>query len=278
VDYALGARQGQHMNISMATDNTANSFNILAPGETEVAMFNGSMAQNQYEGVLPESGDYKVRVYLMRSAARGDEVARYRLQMITADGDEQASAAGSEQGPGAEDVPASPEDSGPRNWELRGIAHGLNLQERASRSGKVIATYAPGTVLDNLGCLRAEDGFWCDVQQLGSGPRGYVAARFLKPAVTPNGSASMGPDDSALRAGQGDFDATGPIPCAQFSGHPMGQCDFNVARAGGGYATVVVTRTDGTKRAIFFRNAIRARVKYLGPLSGGSISTCRASA
>jgi hypothetical protein len=56
------------MNVSMATDNGANYFNILAPGENQVAMFNGSIHGNQFEGILPESGDYKVRVYLMRSA------------------------------------------------------------------------------------------------------------------------------------------------------------------------------------------------------------------
>ena len=33
----------------------------------------------------------------------------------------------------------------------------------------------------------------------------------------------------------------------------MGQCDFGVARAGGGYATVVITRPDGRTRAIYFR-------------------------
>ena len=33
----------------------------------------------------------------------------------------------------------------------------------------------------------------------------------------------------------------------------MGSCEFGVARKGGGYATVVVTKPDGTKRAIFFR-------------------------
>ena len=32
----------------------------------------------------------------------------------------------------------------------------------------------------------------------------------------------------------------------------MGQCDFGVARAGGGTAAVVVTRPDGRKRFIFF--------------------------
>lgn len=86
VDYLLGAREGQSMNVSMATNNGANYFNILAPGETEVAMFIGSTSGNQYEGVLPESGDYTIRVYMMRSAARRNEVANYRLEMIIATG------------------------------------------------------------------------------------------------------------------------------------------------------------------------------------------------
>ena len=33
----------------------------------------------------------------------------------------------------------------------------------------------------------------------------------------------------------------------------MGQCEFGVARAGGGYATVVIKRPDGRQRIIFFR-------------------------
>ena len=82
VDYVLGASAGQYMNISMATDNTASYFNILAPGETEVAMYVGSVNGNQYEGTLPADGDYRVRVYLMRSAARRNEVANFRLEMI----------------------------------------------------------------------------------------------------------------------------------------------------------------------------------------------------
>ncbi len=82
VDYVLGAREGQYMNVSMATRHTSTYFNILAPGENEVAMFNGSLGQNQYEGILPRDGDYKIRVYMMRSAARRNEVAKYRLEMI----------------------------------------------------------------------------------------------------------------------------------------------------------------------------------------------------
>lgn len=82
VDYVLGAHAGQYMNVSLATKHGATNFNILAPGENEVAMFNGSVSQNQYEGTLPASGDYKVRVYMMRSAARRNEVAHYRLELI----------------------------------------------------------------------------------------------------------------------------------------------------------------------------------------------------
>ncbi len=72
------------------------------------------------------------------------------------------------------------------------------------------------------------------------------------PAKSPEGSVA-GPDDSAQRAGRGEFDATGTLPCAQSAGRPMGQCEFSVARARGGNATVVIRKPDGRTRAIFFR-------------------------
>ena len=129
---------------------------------------------------------------------------------------------------GAE-LPAAPEDGGPRNFEVS-AAGGLNLRERPTTAAPVLTRYPNGTWLDNLGCQEAEGRAWCDVQQLGGGPRGYVAAEFLRPAVAPHGAVATGPDDSALRAGQ-----------------------FGVARAGGGYATVIVSHPDGRNRAIFFR-------------------------
>lgn len=154
---------------------------------------------------------------------------------------------------GATGIPAAPEDGGPRNWIVTAATGRLNLRESPSVSAMVIASYARGTIVDNLGCLRAEGRVWCDVQELGGGPRGYVVAEFLKPAISPDGSARMGPDDSAFRAGQGQFDATGKVGCAQHMGQPLTWCDFGVARAGGGYATIVITRLDGMKRAIYFR-------------------------
>ena len=153
----------------------------------------------------------------------------------------------------AKNVPAAPEDGGPRNWQVTGISGALNLREQPTTAAKIITTYPPGTILDNLGCQSAEGRIWCDVQQSGGGPRGYVAAEFLHPAVSSDGSVATGPDDSALRAGQDKFDATGNVPCSQSVGQPMTECDFGVARAGGGYATVVITKPGGRTRAIFFR-------------------------
>ena len=56
------------------------------------------------------------------------------------------------------------------------------------------------------------------------------------------------------RAGQGQFDATGDIPCAQHRGQPMAQCHFSVARDPNGSASVAITLPDGRKRFIFFEN------------------------
>ncbi|MBT8126466.1 MAG: META domain-containing protein [Gammaproteobacteria bacterium] len=151
-------------------------------------------------------------------------------------------------------VPAAPEDGGPRNWEITNISGKLNVRELPSTTARIVAAYKPGTLLDNtMGCGRTEGRIWCEVEQLGGGPRGYVAAEFLTPALSPDGTAATGPDDSALRAVQGRFDAYGTIPCAQALDQPMMQCEFGVARAGGGYATVVVNKPGGRSRAIYFR-------------------------
>ena len=94
------------------------------------------------------------------------------------------------------------------------------------------------------------------VYQMGSAKSSGKARNFtIEVSITgaaADASAAAAPSDHIERAGQGRFDATGKIPCAWAAGQPMSQCDFGVARAGGGTATVVVTRPDGRKRTIFF--------------------------
>ena len=82
VDYLLNVREGQYMNISMATRHGATYFNIMEPGEQYEAIYNGSIGGNQFESTAAKSGDYTIRVYMMRSAARRNETADFRLEMI----------------------------------------------------------------------------------------------------------------------------------------------------------------------------------------------------
>jgi hypothetical protein len=79
IDYTLRARAGQTMSVKLATSKGANYFNVLPPGSNDEALFVGSSGGNEWTGTLTADGDYKLRVYLMRSAARRGETANYTL-------------------------------------------------------------------------------------------------------------------------------------------------------------------------------------------------------
>ncbi len=81
IDYTLRAKAGQTMTVSLTTSNGANYFNVLPPSSDDVAIFIGSTSGNEFTGTLPADGEYKIRVYLMRSAARRNEKANYTLNV-----------------------------------------------------------------------------------------------------------------------------------------------------------------------------------------------------
>ena len=71
-------------------------------------------------------------------------------------------------------------------------------------------------------------------------------------AAAPAAASAKRPSHSE-RAGQGQFDARGNIPCARYKGQPMTECKFEAARDPGGNASVKITHGDGHTRFIFFR-------------------------
>lgn len=79
VDYVVRASAGQTLVVTLKATNTSHYFNVLPPGSNDVAMFVGSMGGSTYKGMLPDDGDYVVRVYLMRNAARRNEKSDYTL-------------------------------------------------------------------------------------------------------------------------------------------------------------------------------------------------------
>jgi hypothetical protein len=78
VDYRVRAAAGQTLVVRLRKSNPQNYFNVLPPGSKDVAMFVGQDGRD-YKGVLPTDGDYTVRVYLMRAAARRNETGNYTL-------------------------------------------------------------------------------------------------------------------------------------------------------------------------------------------------------
>lgn len=80
MDYLVGARAGQQMTVTLRSDNESNYFNVTAPGARE-ALFHGDMDGGDARFTTPRNGDYVVRVYLMRNAARRGEVANFTLEI-----------------------------------------------------------------------------------------------------------------------------------------------------------------------------------------------------
>ncbi len=81
IDYLVGASAGQTITVSLKSTNTANYFNLMEPGEEYAAIYNSSIDGNTYTKVLEKSGDYTIRVYLVRAAARRNESGNFTLSI-----------------------------------------------------------------------------------------------------------------------------------------------------------------------------------------------------
>jgi hypothetical protein len=175
IDYVLGARAGQRMTVDLNTDNRQNYFNILPPGSDE-AIFVGSSAGNHFTGTLPDSGDYRIRVYLMRPAARRGETANYRLGIKIGGGAPAGASA-----PKADFADGLA--GGPDFWQVTGIAANDQLNVRRSPSAKaaIVVGLDTGAVLRNHGCAIHGGQRWCQVSMPDDpGRRGWVAGRYLR--------------------------------------------------------------------------------------------------
>lgn len=162
------------------------------------------------------------------------------------------------------DVLASPQDGGPRRWQVTGGA--VDLFDAPSTRSARSETVQDGAVLSNFGCIEANSVIWCDVAPLPGGARGFVLRDRLLPAAGPDGRVPTGPDDSMERAKNGDFDDRTEVPCAQIEGQALQVCSARIARSGGGDATIVATFSNGFARSLYFTHGyfIRANATMSG--------------
>lgn len=117
-----------------------------------------------------------------------------------------------------------------------GLADDMPIHAAPDTTSDVVGGAFSGQVLRNEGC----EGDWCRVTTLDAAVSGWGERQYLETSA------------STLRAGQGVFDAVGAVPCAKGKGAPMTICGMGVARDGGGSATVIVTKSDGVPRALYF--------------------------
>lgn len=96
-------------------------------------------------------------------------------------------------------------------------------------------------------------------------------------ADTPNDMATtnsdVGADADAMVEGT-EYHATGQVPCSTAAGEPTGSCEFGVTREADGAGTVIITRPDGSTRAIFFEGG-EATSSDASEADGGAFSVER---
>ena len=147
VDYQLHASAGQSMVAIFKPSNLSAYFNVLPPG-SNVAIFVGSTSGNRFEAELPADGVYTIRVYLMRNAARRNEIASYTLDVSIAGRSKTATAA-------SKGAPATGE-AFDMTLELQGIRFGVTCANEGSVNTLHIVPV--GLETDNSPIVRTIDG------------------------------------------------------------------------------------------------------------------------
>jgi hypothetical protein len=203
--YKVGAEAGQQLKVRLEPSNLASYFNVYAPGSgpgeeaLAVSQLVGPMvpALNIFDGMLPVSGEYTISVYMMRSAARRNEVSNYSIA-ISVEGDT---------GDMVQSDFADGLQGGPDFFEVATSAGGmLNLRQSPSAGAGLVARLNNGQNVRNLGCRMAEGRRWCRVATLADpGFEGWAAGDFL---IEGSNDPSAGTGDGSSSGASGDSTST----------------------------------------------------------------------
>ena len=81
-DYPLNLQQGQSLSIKLSTPHSDTHY-LLMPPEGDEVLHNSALDGNQFKGTTKQSGKYRVQVYMLQSAAKRNETAKYNLKIST---------------------------------------------------------------------------------------------------------------------------------------------------------------------------------------------------
>lgn len=80
ISYVVALREGQSLQVSLASNNISNCFDIYAPGATK-PFYVGGDSGSTHRMLARTAGDYTVKVFLLRLAARDNQSAQYTLEL-----------------------------------------------------------------------------------------------------------------------------------------------------------------------------------------------------
>lgn len=80
VAYVIPLQEGQTLRAVLASSNAANHFDIYAP-DSDKPLYVGAESGNSHSVQARTSGNYAIRVFLLRFAARDGQDARYELEL-----------------------------------------------------------------------------------------------------------------------------------------------------------------------------------------------------
>lgn len=256
--YTLGAEAGQRMQVSLTSGNTSTYFNVYSPGTgpgdqaLAVGSLTGPMMPdlNSFDGILPQSGEYTISVYLYRNAAREGQRADYALD-ISITGDTGAVV----QGDFADGL-----QGGPDYWAVK-VNTTLNVRTSPSASAPTVARLPNGIIVENRGCRMAEGRRWCQVAD--GDAVGWAAGDFLVEAAGPSaappnsgGTAASGVPNAAEQACLRDVTAATNNPDVVLLGSEFSQA--------GTLVRVGVGPSRAPWRCIAYSNGTTAGIEFMG--------------
>jgi len=246
IDYQVSGKRGQILSVDLNARPGSAYFNIL-PDSSETALFIGATEGEVADVSLPGPGDYRIRVYQMRSAARRGERSEFSLGVSL----------------GAPEY-ADGLSGGPDYWQVNlEQGRGLNLRGGPSTRYASVGLLRAGTPLENRGCRMTGSERWCNIRAAGSGVTGWAAGQYLieGPAPRPPASLPGGPQGAGR-----PFDATGYLTCGREGEALAQQCPFGVIREGPGNAGIWIATGSG-ERHILFEQGVPVAVTPAGDFS-----------
>lgn len=256
--YRLGAEAGQRMRVSLTSANPSAYFNVYAPGTGpgDQALAAGTLTGplmpdiNRFDGVLSQSGEYTISVYLYRNAARDGQRADYALDISIA-GDTGAVV----QGDFADGL-----QGGPDYWTVM-VNTTLNVRSSPSASAPTVARLPNGMIVENRGCRMAEGRRWCQIAD--GDATGWAAGDFLVEAAGPSaappssgGTDASGVPNAAEQACLRDVTAATNNPDVVLLGSEFSQA--------GTLVRVGVGPSRAPWRCIAYSNGTTAGIEFMG--------------